>query len=98
MCSLSGVSVNVGIDGDEFSMHYIQIDQIIHIVSKYGLGAQMAKFDVEVAYHNILMHPDDCFLLGMRWKGKYYVDLALPFGIQSAPYMYIFYSVANMVE
>lgn len=31
------------------------------------------------------MHPDDRLLLGMRWKGKLYVDMALPFGLRSAP-------------
>ena len=77
-------------------MHYIKVNQIIRVVAKYGPGAQMAKFDVKVAYRNIAVHPEDRFLLGMRWRGKYYVDLALPFGLRSAPY--IFNSVANMVE
>ena len=36
----------------------------------------MAKFDVEAAYRNIAAHPDDRFLLGMRWRGQFYVDLA----------------------
>lgn len=75
-------------------MHYIKVDQIIHMVSKYGPGAQMAKFDVEAAYRNIAVHPDDLFLLGMRWRGQYYADVALPFGLRSASYIFI--SVANM--
>ena len=61
-----------------------------------GSGALMAKFDVEAAYHNIAVHPDDCFLPGLKWQGKYFVDLALPFGLRSA--LYIFNSVADMVE
>ena len=56
----------------------------------------MAKFDVEAAYRNIAVHPDDRFLLGMRWRNNYFVDLTLPFGLRSAPY--IFNSVATMVE
>ena len=32
----------------------------------------------------------------MRWHGKYYVDLALPFGLRSAPY--IFTAIADVVE
>lgn len=32
----------------------------------------------------------------MKWRGKYVVDLALPFGLRSAPY--IFNSVTDMVE
>ena len=45
----------------------------------------MAKFDVEAAYQNIAIHPSDRFLLGMKWHRKFYVDLALPFGLRSAP-------------
>ena len=56
----------------------------------------MAKFDVEGAYRNIAVHPADCYLLGMKWRGQYYVDLALPFGLRSAPY--IFNTVAEAVE
>ena len=43
-------------------MHYIKVDEIIRMVSKYGPGTLMAKFDVETAYHSIAVHPDDRFL------------------------------------
>ena len=66
------------------------------MISKYGRGALMAKFDVEAAYRNIAVHPSDRFLLGMKWRNLYYVDLALPFGLRSAPF--IFNSVAELVE
>ena len=77
-------------------MHYIKPDQIISMVLKHGPGALMAKFDVEAAYRNIAVHPDDRYLLGMKWRGLFFVDLALPFGLRSAPY--IFNLVADMVE
>ena len=76
--------------------YYIKVDQIIPMVAKYGTRALMAKFDVEVAYCNIAMHPDDRFLLGMRWRDKYFVDLALPFGLQSASF--ILNSVSDVVK
>ena len=96
LSSPSGLSVNDGIDPDKFTLQYITVDQIIHMVSNYGLGALMAKFDVEAAYRNIAVHPSDRYLLGLRWRKHYYVDLTLPFGLRSAPY--IFNSVADMVE
>ena len=96
LSSPGGYSVNDGIDPEEFSLQYIKVDQIILMVSKYGSGALMAKFDDEAAYRNIAVHPDDRFLLGMKWRGKYFVDLALPFGLRSAPF--IFNSVADMLE
>lgn len=77
-------------------MHYIKLDQIIRMVAKYGPGAMMAKFDVEAAYRNVAVHPEDRYLLGMKWRGQFFVDLALPFGLHSAPY--IFNAIAAMVE
>ena len=91
-----GGSVNDGIDPDEFSLQYVRLDEIITMISLYGKGAKMAKFDVEAAYRNIPVHPSDRFLLGMKWDNHYFVDLALPFGLRSAPY--IFNTVADMVE
>ena len=56
----------------------------------------MGKFDIKNAYRNIPVHVDDRRLLGMRWKGKYYVDLALSFGLRSAPA--IFSSVGDVLQ
>ena len=96
LSSPRGSSVNDGINPDDFSMHYIKLDQIISMVAKHGPGAMMAKFDVEAAYRNIAVHPEDRYLLGLKWRGQLFVDLALPFGLRSAPY--IFNCVADLVE
>lgn len=96
LSSPGGLNVNDGIDPDEFSLQYITVDQIIRMISKYGSGALIAKFDVEAAYCNIAVHPSDRYLLGFKWRNHYYVDLALPFGLRSAPY--VFNSVADLVE
>ena len=96
LSSPRGRSVNDGIDPEEFTLQYVRVDQIIQMVSRLGNGAFMAKFDVEAAYRNIAIHPSDRYLLGMKWGGNYFVDLALPFGLRSAPF--IFDSVASMVE
>ena len=55
----------------------------------------MAKFDVESAYRNVAMRPDERFLFGMRWRNTFFVDLALPFGLRSAPF--IFNSIAEWI-
>ena len=88
--------MNDGIDPQDFSLQYIKVDQVICRVSHYGPGALMAKFDVESTYQNISVHPDDHFILGMKWRGQFYIDLFLPFGLRSAPFN--FNSVADMVE
>ena len=96
LSSPGGASVNDGIDLDEFTLHYIKLDQVIRVVSKLGVGALMAKFDVEAAYRNMPVHQSHRVLLGMKWRDQFYVDLVLPFGLCSAPF--IFNSIADMVE
>ena len=96
LSSPGGASVNDGINPDEFSLHYITVDKVISLVSQFGRGALMAKFDVESAYRNVPIHPLDRYLLGMKWRHHFYVDLALPFGLRSAPY--ISNSIADLVE
>ena len=96
LSSPGGASVNDGINPDEFTLHNTTVDQFIRMVSQFGQGALMAKFDVEAAYRNIAIHPSDRFLLGMKWRSKIHVDLALPFRLRSAPY--IFNCVAELVE
>ena len=58
-----------------------------------GRGTLMAKFDVASAYRNMAIHPDDRPLLGMQWRGKYFVDLDLPFRLRPAPFIFISYGV-----
>ena len=96
LSSPMGSSVNDGINPEDCTLHYITVDQVICLVSQFGAGALMAKFDVESAYRNVPVHPSDCYLLGMKWRNQYYVDLTLPFGLRSAPF--IFNAIADLVE
>ena len=48
----------------------------------------MAKTDLKSAFRLIPIHPDDWNLLGVHWQSKFYVDLYLPFGLLSAPYLF----------
>ena len=52
-----GGSVDDGIHPDEFTVHYITLDQVIRVVSKLG---------VEAAYRNVPVHPSHPVLLGMK--------------------------------
>ena len=96
LSSPAGHSVNDGIPKDDFSVHYVTVDMAIQALLSLGPGALMAKFDVKAAYRNIAIHPDDRYLLGMRWRGSFFVDLVLPFGLRSAPF--IFDAVASAVD
>lgn len=87
-----GASVNDGIPKDQFSMQYISVDDAIRFIVELGPGALMAKIDIASAYRLIPIHPLDRFLLGMKWRDQFFVDLALPFGLRSAPYLFSQYA------
>ena len=96
LSSPSGFSVNDGISPEDSSVHYQTVDQAIDAITLVGRGALLSKFDVERAYRNIPVHPDDRRLLGMKWRGSFWVDLVLPFG--SRPSASIFSSVADVLQ
>ncbi|CAB3988942.1 Hypothetical predicted protein [Paramuricea clavata] len=85
LSSPAGHSVNDGIPKDPYSLHYVKVDDAIRALVDLGPGTLMAKFDVKAAYRNIPIHPDDRYLLGMKWRDRFYVDLVLPFGLQVGP-------------
>ena len=62
-----GHSVNNGILKEPFSVQYMRVDDVISGIMSFGQGTLLAKFDVESAYQNIPVHPEDCYLLGMKW-------------------------------
>ena len=88
-----GLSVNAGISKEWSSIACITVDVVTAQVVRAGRGALMAKFDLKSAYRNVPVHPDDRWLLGMSLDGALYVDVALPFGLRSAPKF--FYAVAD---
>jgi len=48
----------------------------------------MSKIDLKNAFHLIPVHPHDWHLLGMRWRGKFYMETFLLFGLRSAPFLF----------
>ena len=56
----------------------------------------MAKVDIESAYRMVSVHPDDRTLLAVQWKGQLFFDTKLPFGLRSAPK--IFLAIADALQ
>ena len=56
-----GQSVNDGILKEPFSVQYLRVDDVISGIMSFGQGTLLARFDVESAYRNIPVHPEDCF-------------------------------------
>lgn len=80
-----GNSVNDLIDDSDAEVSYAGIPEALAMIMKLGRGAMLAKFDIKRAYRLLPVSVAHRPLLGMQWKGKFYIDLALPFGIRSAP-------------
>ena len=90
-----GHSVNDGID-HACSLTYMKVDQLVQRVLLLGRGCQLAKIDIECAFHNVPVHPHNRHLLGLSWNRVWYIDTALPFGLRLAPK--IFNALADAVE
>ena len=83
-----GDSINDYIPKDPYSLQYVRVDDAIRILKALGPGAFMAKTDLKSAFRLIPIHPSDWNLMGIYWQSQYYVDLYLPFGLRSAPYIF----------
>ncbi len=70
------------------TIYLLANDDAIDFIMQEGRGTMLAKDDVRDAYRLVPIHPLDRHLLGMSWNNKLYVDLALPFGLRSAPFIF----------
>jgi hypothetical protein len=96
LSSPHGFSVNDGIAPELSSIRYATVDNAVQKILHLGKSTLLAKIDIEHAYRNIPIHPDDRHLLGMSWEGSLYIDTVLPFWLRSAPK--IFSAVADTLE
>ena len=88
LSSPHGSSVNDVISRDDFALHYATFDQALALVARYGTNALMAKLGIKSAFRLSQVRLEDRELLGIHWQGKFYVDLCLPFGLCSSPYLF----------
>lgn len=91
-----GDSVNDGIAPELCLLRYPSVDDAVSVILSLRRGTKLAKFDIQSAYCIIPVRPLDRHLLGMIWKDQLYVDTALPFGLRSAPK--IFMMVADALQ
>ena len=88
LSSPHGSSVNDFISKDDFALHYATFDQALTLVARYGTNTLMAKLDIKSAFRLCPVRLKDRELLGIHWQGKFYVDLRLPLGLRSSPYLF----------
>ena len=96
LSSPHGHSVNDGISKDLCSLKYATVDQAVRRILQLGEGSYLAKIDIQHAFRNIPVNPEDRIYLGMSWRGDLYIDTVLPFGLRSAPK--IFNAIADAAE
>jgi hypothetical protein len=83
-------SINEHISPEDSETQLQSFDDAVHILA--GLNPKLSKsdsirlikLDVKGAYRLVFIHPDDWHCIGMQWKGKYYFDPFLVFGLSSA--------------
>ena len=71
------LSVDDGICKNEFPVSYSKVDDAIRMIAAAGKDALMGKLDINNAYRIIPIHPANRYLLGMKWRDQYFIDLAL---------------------
>ena len=96
LSSPEGESVDDGIPAEPFSLHYDRIDDAINLIMTRPQPVYLSKLDIKSAFRQIPVCRDDFPLLGIYWKGSYFYERVLPFGLRSSPA--IFDSVASVVE
>ena len=83
-----GTSINDGISQDEFSLHYMAVDDAVRLLHRHGKGALSSKVDLRNAFRLCPVAQSDWPLLGIQWDNAFYVDKFLPFGLRSSPFLF----------
>ena len=80
----SGASVNDYIPPEHTSVTYARVDDAVRLITRSGLGSFFAKTDIKSAFRIIPIRPEDCHLLGMRWRELFYHDRCMVMGCASS--------------
>jgi hypothetical protein len=89
-----GLTLSVNATLNEFKVKLDAFDRAVRAVRACGVRCYISKIDIESAYRCIPVRPQDWPLLCMQWRGKYYFDLVLPFGLATATAIFEWFSTA----
>lgn len=87
-----GRSVNDGIPkgeylGEEITLKFSKVDDVCNMIWEEGQGCLLWKRDMKSWFRQFRVCPGDARKLGYKWKGEYYVDIAIPMGIRTGTYI-----------
>jgi len=83
-----GMSVNDGIDADQFPTKMSSTGKWLKCLNLAGRGCYMTKVDWADAYKHIHVNDKDLDLQWFQWKGRYFFERCLIFGSASSPGIY----------
>ncbi len=63
-------------------------DRVVKSILALGPGCVIAKCDGKAAFRQIWLHPSVRRYFAFTWQGKVYIDLVLPMGLGSSPYIW----------
>jgi len=87
-----GASVNDGIPAHYGTLLYQTLDDAIRLIGHHGRHTVLRKRDLKDAFRMIPLSPLDYWLFLFEWKGKLYVDIFLPFGLRTSPFIFNLFS------
>ena len=78
----------------DIECEYLAFGTVCQQVVRLGKGCLLSKFDIHEAFKYIRVRKDQQYCLGMRFKGLYYYERCLPFGLKSAPALFELFATA----
>ena len=84
----AGHSVNDAINPAFGSLRYETFNTAVSAIAKSGRGTVLMKRDIKAAFRMIPICTEDQWLLIFEWDGSYYMELFLPFGLRTAPFIF----------
>ncbi len=88
LSSPPGLSINDGISPDDVKIKYVGTSDIVDMIESAGTPCWLWKCDLKSAYRHVAISDEDSMLQGVEWFGMFFVDLFLPFGLRSAPFIF----------
>ena len=92
LSSPRGDAVNEFISKSDFAVKYSCFDDAADLVFEVGKGCFLAKLDIKHAFRLIPVRPCDWKFLGFTFEGRFYIDLVLPMGMRSSPFIFTSFS------
>ena len=83
-----GRSVNDGIPKEFGNLQYESFQHALQLVAAAGRYCILLKKDLKAAFRQVPISSIDWPLFIFFWRGKYYADLFLPFGLRTSPRIY----------